>query len=794
MPSFQGKYILLAFIFVTYFSIALEPTFAQEKYNVFEQKIEEYSERFNSLEQAVSRQKLDDSGLAETQNENEALQAEVRQYQTDIAPALEDIKTQVDRLGPAPKDKDETEPATVATERVQLQKKLGILDAGDKKAALLLTQMQQLQQQVQDLRLAIFTREIFRRYQSPLNLNVWTRFQEDISVSRERFQVILQDLNSISISTLQFISFILFALVVWGGLYAISLRFVTVLRAPPQNTDEFSFFHRATGAALVTIVRLVPAATALGILYLGASTLDFFGPQFKPLIQTIFFAVFIFVTVSVLSQTLLAIRNPIWRLYPLSDYAAKSLNILIQAIAFVFAINISWLELSNTINAPLSLTVSQSFIASIIFAVLLLAITSIRLRRDQNDFHSHKVLSFLWPIWLKVPLGVLAFTIIISATFGYIPLAGFLASQIVVSGATLAMAILFHIAINEFSSELQKQHSSLSLWFQRIFHLDGIRLKQISFLIGTLLNILLLTLLIPLLLLEWGFSWNDIQSWLNIAIFGVQVGSVNLSLSSLFIALCVFIIGILLTRFLQGWLDAGPLMANMQNGVANSVRTGIGYVGFIISLLLAISYIGFDFTNVAIVAGALSVGIGFGLQSIVSNFVSGVILLVERPVKVGDWVIVGDQQGIVRKISVRSTEVETFDRSSVIIPNSELITNQVTNWTHGNSIGRIIINIGVSYDSDAQQVYDILMDIGKSHPKSLQYPEPLVVFEEFGASSLDFTLRVYIADIRSSLSVRTQLRMAILKAFREKDIEIPFPQRDLNIKSPANVNVQIDGK
>ena len=199
--------------------------------------------------------------------------------------------------------------------------------------------------------------------------------------------------------------------------------------------------------------------------------------------------------------------------------------------------------------------------------------------------------------------------------------------------------------------------------------------------------------------------------------------------------------------------------------------------------MLAISSAGFDLSSLAFVAGALSLGVGFGLQSIVSNFVSGLILLAERPIKAGDWVSTSGGDGYVRKISVRSTEIETFDRATIIVPNSSLITDTVTNWTHGNKTGRIRIPIGVAYESDPDQVQEILLKCAAEHDLVLGRPEPVVYFMEFGASSLDFELRCFLADINYGMSVMSDLRFSILKELRAANIGIPFPQREIIIKS-----------
>jgi small-conductance mechanosensitive channel len=220
----------------------------------------------------------------------------------------------------------------------------------------------------------------------------------------------------------------------------------------------------------------------------------------------------------------------------------------------------------------------------------------------------------------------------------------------------------------------------------------------------------------------------------------------------------------------------------MDPGIVNSIDTVVGYVGIALAALLAVSYAGLDITNLAIVAGALSVGIGFGLQSIVNNFVSGLILLIERPIKVGDRIVVGDQQGLVRRISVRATEIETFDRASLIVPNSELITGRVLNWTHRDSLVSVNIKVGVGYGSDPAQVVAILKKCADDHPEVLRNPPAGAIFENFGDSALMFSLRISLPDIANSSRVQSELRIAMLTALREANIEIPFNQLDVNLR------------
>ncbi|MDO9241590.1 MAG: mechanosensitive ion channel, partial [Methylicorpusculum sp.] len=204
--------------------------------------------------------------------------------------------------------------------------------------------------------------------------------------------------------------------------------------------------------------------------------------------------------------------------------------------------------------------------------------------------------------------------------------------------------------------------------------------------------------------------------------------------------------------------------------------------GFIIAFMAAISTLGLDLSNLAMIAGALSVGIGFGLQNVVNNFVSGLILLIERPVKVGDWVVVGDQKGHIKKINVRATEIETSDRATLFIPNSELISRPLMNWTHANQTGRLILPVQIAYGTDIQKVKAILLKTAAKHPEIQKYPEPNVLFRGYGESGLNLELRAFLFDVEKVNLVMSDLFFEIDDLFRQEGIEIPYPQRDIQLK------------
>ncbi|AOV16705.1 hypothetical protein BJI67_06180 [Acidihalobacter aeolianus] len=374
---------------------------------------------------------------------------------------------------------------------------------------------------------------------------------------------------------------------------------------------------------------------------------------------------------------------------------------------------------------------------------------------------------------------------LIAEWLGYRNLSQFIVGGIVYSLIVLLLTWLVVTLINDLFNSLEEGRHP---WEQRLRR--RLALREDGFIPGLfwlrlLLNAAVLAVVLFVLLRIWGLSAAGQALLFHYLTHGFTLGKISIVPSRIAIALLVLALLLSIGSWARSALDQRLVHARMERGAREAAVAITGYLAAIAAGLIALSVAGFNFQNLALIAGALSVGIGFGLQNIVNNFVSGLILLFERPIRTGDWVTVGQVEGHVRKISIRSTQIETFDRADVVVPNSDLISGPVTNWMLRDTFGRVRAPIGVAYGTDTQLVKETLLAVAHEHPQIVlgdaAIPDPYVLFMSFGDSSLNFELRAYIRDVSNRLSVLSDLNFAIDAAFRKVGISIPFPQRDIHI-------------
>ena len=498
-----------------------------------------------------------------------------------------------------------------------------------------------------------------------------------------------------------------------------------------------------------------------------------------------------------LSYAVLAPDRPPWRLSTLTDAAAASLFRAICVYALVLLVTAPTLVAVSPMYAhgrffelagpDPALSALGGLVAVVLFGLAMLNLVRRRNWRyrpedatdDANDQELGGTLAHVATV--LVAGGVIAAMVLCG--IGYVNLGAFAVSSmtrtLILLGYVVGLRVLFYQGLRVATSS----ENALGGWLRHRLVLDDGGAARLVFWVMLVVDVLSATLLVAVIAIMWGLPGAVLDQATDLAINGVDLGGYNLSLVNIALAVGVFVALLTGVRLFQRFLaDRVLVQTRLELGVRDALATGVSYVGYVLAALVTFGILGLDVSNVALIFGALSVGIGFGLQHVVSNFVSGLILLVQRPIKTGDWIVVGDQQGYVRRISVISTEIQTFDAAAVIVPNSTMLSSQVINWHLHNKLGRVIVRVGVSYDADPEQVRKVLLACAEQNPDLLKRPAPQVIFQEFGESSLDFELRFFLREIDELLRVSSDLRFAIKKAFAEAGIEIPYPQRDLHIR------------
>jgi potassium-dependent mechanosensitive channel len=379
----------------------------------------------------------------------------------------------------------------------------------------------------------------------------------------------------------------------------------------------------------------------------------------------------------------------------------------------------------------------------------------------------------IWPLRIGAAMWAV---VLLSVTLGY-DLLGRWVLHATVTSAAVAFLIVLLVALLRGAIATILRSEGKHAFLRRI----GVRLAQrlvllmqVVFVFGGFLIVLDV----------WELAPSPVETWQRIIGAGYTIGRVHLTVGRVMLGAAAVYFALVMSWLVRTFVQSEVYRRwDFDRGVGDSINKLLHYTLIVVGLLFALAILGVELQNFAIVAGALGIGIGFGLQNLVSNFASGLILLFERPVRVGDTVVVDGEWGTIKKIGLRSTVMLTFDQSEMIVPNADLVSEKVVNWTLSNPVARIILPVGVAYGTNIQQVLAILTESGSAHDAVLSDPPPQALFIQFGDSSLDFELRVWVKQIRQRLEVRSVVLTEVERRFAEAGIEIPFPQRDLHVRS-----------
>jgi potassium efflux system protein len=564
------------------------------------------------------------------------------------------------------------------------------------------------------------------------------------------------------------------AFAMWLGLSVTGLVGVRRLRCCEDG--EPPFWRRASDAAGIILLRSLPVILPLVFLFTAVEGVAPLPNDISWLFYSGTRSIIVIVVVNALVSTALSPSDHRWRMIPASNAAAVRISGLMLTVALIYGVATFLQTSAYLFKAPDSPRLALILFPNTIIAVLVAAILLTPLRSERVE----GLPSASWLRILRLPIWLLTLAIVASATAGYLQLSRFITQQLIVTGAILTIVYLLLLWADGIAQAMGNESSAIGRWLSATAHFDQGSRQRLSVPVSLLLKFGVMLCAIPLILNQWQFSWPDIFEWYRQLFFGFRIGNTQVSLAALLASIVVFALGYFAAKFFQQWLDSQILKpAGLSGGLRDSIRTGVGYVGIAAAALIALSYAGLSLSSLAIVAGAFSVGIGFGLQSVVNNFVSGLILLAERPIKIGDLVVAGGEEGYVRKISVRSTEIETFDGANVLIPNAFFISEKVKNWTLRNNTGRVTIQVGVSHGTDPRKVKEILLQVAAVHAAVMRAPAPSASFEDIGGNALEFKLYAFVYDLNASGKVRSDLRMAILDAFHAEGIALATQQGDM---------------
>jgi small-conductance mechanosensitive channel len=735
-----------------------------------ETAINGWQHELDRLESALQKPRLRYSELNDLRDELQRVRAGIEDFSKRLEPPLAAAKDQVALLGPAPAAGQPPEPEQAALNRAGLNYLFGLLSAGQAAVHSANLRIDQLINTIQDIRRKNFTTSLLQPVPGIYSYQTWANLPDYVPSATSRVRDLLvewwdsvRDQNEVLLIGFE-------AILLWLVLTIAAWHGVHRLRRWAHD-GEPPFWRRASSAAGVILLRILPVVAPIMFLYGMIAETHALPERVDWIFYSTAQSIIIIFAVNALVTTVFAPWSSQWRLIPASDRAAARICGLILTLAIAYGVTTLIYVVTRIVQAPFALTVAVAFPSSLLLAAIIVAI----LLTPLDGQHQERMPSLRWLTALRIPIWITVAAIVVCALGGYLALSRFLAQQLIVTGSILSFVYLLLLWVDGLMHGLGDDSAATGLWLKERAGLEQRRRKQLVLPIGLVLKFAVLVFSVPLILLQWGYRWPDIYDWYS-QFFGFQIGNTQVSFGVLLASIIVFGLAYAAARVFQGWLDAHVLKpAGISGGVRDSIRIGVGYVGIVIAALAAFSYAGFNLSNLAILAGAFSVGIGFGLQSVVNNFVSGLILLAERPIKVGDLVVVGGEEGYVRKISVRSTEVETSERARVLIPNSYFITEKVKNWTLRDNTRRVVIPISVGYGCDPRKVMATLLKVAQDNPNVMTTPAASVDFD-FGADSLNFKLYAFVYDLNKGGSTSTDLRIAILDAFNEAGIAMPFRQ------------------
>jgi potassium-dependent mechanosensitive channel len=773
-------------------SVQAQTIVEKDKIAITRQQLDLISQRLNHSEQDINAPDVSEAKLLGLKSNIETLTGDVQNIIDDMSSRLETLQNRLEQLGPPPSDKNIPEDKTLSRQRDDLTEQVQSTDALLKRAKLITVEIDQTLENISIHRRQIFSHALFGHSSSIIAPSLWINVIKNIPYEWRSLSFALnnyyqQNILNRSASDIRiFISLLIISFIYFATAFVLVNHFFNQyqLRYIEPQRLNLLWFSLCKISALI----FIPVSASLILISIlnnydlvsehNALTAEFFNSTLRLSIT------------NALLNGLLAPNQNKWRLISIDNYTAELLSHYVMNF-IIFITGARLIEsIFDLIAVSLSITIALKGLIALISAFILLkSLKKLSAQFEQDDCLGPRITDHRqYEVFIKMSLWLITITLGAASLFGYIAFSSFLIDQLIWIGM---LAALLFCAL-EFNDKVVIRTLTPSAFLGRVMMSSlGIKRESLDLItiilsgISTLIFVLIFALFA---LAPWGIESDGMVGTIKAAFFGFRFGDITISLSDIVIALILFILALLITRTFQNWLEKSFLPhTQLDIGLRNSIKTSLGYIGFFTAASLALVHLGLNFEKLALVAGALSVGIGFGLQSIVNNFVSGLILLWERAIRVGDWIVVGDEQGYVKRINVRSTEIETFDRATMIVPNANLVSGTVKNWVRTDRIGRIKVLLSVGIHTNPDQVRELLLACANEHDLVLKVPAPQVIFTAMADSGLKFELVCFVSEVEASSRTKSDLHFDIFRRFKAAGLEI------LTGGPPAPTRITIEG-
>ncbi|SUD68024.1 DUF3772 domain-containing protein [Pseudomonas putida] len=745
--------------------------------------IEQLSDRLDQIRQGVTSNANDDL-LSQLRMATVQVQRQADALSTLRAADVQKLDDKLKVIGPVQKD----EAATLALQRKELEAQKKSVLAEQDQATKLTQSARDLSTQIVNLRRSQFNSQVTSRAATPLSPAFWQSLIRPTEDDVMRLRDLRGEAADAVASALSaehrgfFITSLVAAILVWTLVRLVLERLLAaaMIRWLPEGR-----LRRSALALSVSLATLGTIAGAVSLLRWGLQSSAMLGSDMASLTNHFLMLVVFSAFITGLGRAMLMLQRPSWRLPPIPDEVASALGWFPKLLALALMVMLTFERINSVIGTSLALTVATNGLTALVVA----AIFSMALIRYRRTLRKHELarptgLAGLIPFVIVVWVGLILLTLLA----GYLTLAYFLTAKLLWISMVATCAYLLTTFLADLCETLLSPRQPGGLALASSLGLAPRHQAQASTILTGVSRTVLLFLAVMLALMPSGTSPGELLlslgDWDGTG--GKLLGNLNIVPQDILLAVAMLLGGMLGIRVLKRWLSERLLPeTDMDAGMRASLVTLVGYLGFLFLAMLVMSTLRINLTSLTWVVSALSVGIGFGLQQIVQNFISGLILLTERPVKVGDWVSLAGVEGDIRRINVRATEIQMSDRSTVIVPNSQFISQNVRNVTMGNALGVVGITLTLPLETDANQVRDLLLTAFHEHEAILDAPAASVTFKDLTTSGMVISVSGYVAGPRQVSGARSDLLFTILGRLRDEGIPLSSPQSMVLVQEGA---------